>query len=114
MSIKGDVEELNKINIEIKRLTGVVKKLRITKKEAEKRIKDYLKEKDLPGVKHLDIVIRLDSKSKNVNKKKSEREKAIFELLSSSGVQNPKEVFERIKNAGKESRSSEILKINNF
>lgn len=111
MSIKGDVEELNKINAEIKRVLGHLKKLRATKRELEKRVTDYLKEKDLPGVKHQDIVIRLDSKPKQISKGKTMREQAVFDLLASSGVANPRDVMEKIKKAGKETKETNVLKI---
>lgn len=114
MSIKGDVEELNKINLEIKRTLLNLNKLRSSKKEVEKRVKSYLKEKELPGVKHQDLVIQLDTSSRKVGKKKIEREHAIYEILARSGIQNPTEIIEKIKIAGKEVRTSETIKIKNI
>ena len=114
MSIKGDVEELNKINAEIKRVLGHLKKLRTTKRELERRVTDYLKEKELPGVKHQDIVIRLDTKPKQISKGKTMREQAVFDVLVSSGIANPSEVMERLRKAGKETKETDVLKINNI
>ena len=114
MSIKGDVEELNKINAEIKRVLGHLKKLRTTKRELERRVTDYLKEKELPGVKHQDIVIRLDTKPKQISKGKTMREQAVFDVLVSSGIANPREVMERLRKAGKETKETDVLKINNI
>lgn len=111
MSIKGDVEELNKINAEIKRVLSHLKKLRGTKREIERRVTLYLKEKDLPGVKHQDMVIRLDSKPKQVSKGKRIREQAVLDVLASSGISNPKDVLERLRKAEKETKTTDILKI---
>ena len=111
MSIKGDVEELNKINNEIKRVLGSIKKLRVTKKELEKRVQDYLKEKDIPGVKYQDLVIQLNTTPKKVLKKKAERDRDIFNVLTHFGIQNPNDLLEKLKNAGKETKSSESIKI---
>lgn len=114
MSIKGDVEELNKINAEIKRVLGHLRKLRITKRELERRVTEYLKEKELPGVKHQDIVIRLDTKPKQISKGKTVREQAFLDVLVSSGIANPREVMDRLRKAGKETKETDVLKINNI
>ena len=45
MSVKSDVEELHKINIDIKRTLESLRKLRKAKRDAEKRVTEYLNEK---------------------------------------------------------------------
>ena len=115
MSVKSDVEELQKINVDIKRTSDSLKKLRAAKKETEKRVADYLNKRDIPGVKHNGDVIILERKQRNIyNKPKKERNQTLLELLESSGIKNAKEVAEKIHNIGKESVSKEVIKINSI
>jgi hypothetical protein len=111
MSIKADVEELKRIDMEVKRLLFNLRTLRSSKREIENRVKTYLKEKELPGVKHQGFVIRLDQKEKKINKPKDERDQAILQLLAHSGVPNPREMLSQINNVSKESKSQDKLKM---
>jgi hypothetical protein len=111
MSIKIDVEELTKINAEIQRTLESLKKLRAAKKAIEERVKTYLKERELPGVKHQGTVIQIDTKNKPIRRCKQDRESAIFDLLVSAGIQNPTTLIEKIKEAEKYTKTKETLKI---
>lgn len=111
MSIKTDIEELRKINVDIKRSLETLKKLRIAKKNIEKNLTTYLKEHNIPGVKHNGNIILLEKKNKNILKPKKERQEKLIELLQSSGIHNSKELAEKIKNLGKQTIETSILKI---
>lgn len=111
MSIKSDVEEIKKINIDIKRTLETLRKLRFAKKNVEKRVTSYLKEHNIPGVKHNGNVVLLEKKNKNVLKPKKERQEKLIELLESSGIHNSKEMADKIKNLGKHSIETSVLKI---
>ena len=102
MSIKADLEELHHINIEIKRLLGVMKGLRKTKASVEKRILEYLAEKDLPGVKYNGYTILVKKNTKDVYvKPKKARHQELLELLKTSGINDPESFLKKIKDIGK-------------
>lgn len=111
-TIKAEVDELNQINLEIKRNMDAVKKLREKKKSLETNIAAFLNEKEIPGVKYNGDVILLQRKNKTVLKSKKTRDSAVVELLKNSGVQNPDEVIKQLKTIGKESITMETIKIN--
>ena len=112
MSIKSDIEELNNIDAEIKRYLTNINKLRGAKKACEQRVTSYLKEKDLPGVKHQDTIIRLDTKPKNVVRNKESRNSAIYGILLEAGVPNPNNLLEKITSASKDVKQQEKIRIN--
>lgn len=111
MSVKSDVEELHKINIDIKRTLESLRKLRKAKRDAEKRVTEYLNEKNLPGVKYNGNVILIEKKEKKVSQPKKEKTQALMQLLQASGVQNPKDVMEKMKNIGKDMIQTSVIKI---
>lgn len=112
-NVKADIEELKRINTEIIRNLESLRKLRKRKGEIEERVKEYLNEKDIPGVKHNGDVITVEKKEKTVVKTKKGKDAKIMELLEASGVRDAREVAERIKNIGKEKVTTQTLKINN-
>lgn len=112
MSIKSEVDELNDINIEIKRQVEILKKLREKKKTLETSIADYLNQKEIPGVKYNGDVILIERKNRVVNKSKKVREAGLLKLLKENGVQNVEEVAEKIKTMGKDKITMERIKIN--
>jgi hypothetical protein len=115
MSIQTDVNELNKLNYEIKRMSKELKILRRQAKECEARIVDFLKVKETPGVKFQGKAILLESKEKHSKKKKIEQQLDALEVLSKYGVDNPEEVLKEVLNARK-GDATEIhkLKIKNL
>lgn len=111
MSVKSDVEELQKLNSEIKRTAETLKKLRAAKVAVEGRIADFLKEKDLPGVKYNENVILLKQKSSNKSKPKKIRQGEIIDLLVNSGVTDPEGLLKKMNSIGKEKVMTDIIKI---
>jgi hypothetical protein len=111
-TIKAEVDELNQINIEIKRNLDSVKKLREKKKVLETNIAAYLNEREIPGVKYNGDVILLQRKNKTILKSKKTRDVALLDLLRDSGVKNPDELVKQLKSIGKESITMETIKIN--
>jgi hypothetical protein len=115
MSIKQDVIELQHINTEIARLSKSISKLRETKRVLETRISDYLKRENLPAIKDSTkgIIIKMDTRQRTiVEKPKKQRDQEAIELLTSAGVNNADEVFERLKNVGRNSVQKNVIKIN--
>lgn len=96
MSIRAYVEELEKINVELKNLSAHRKKLNNRKKIIEENIKDFLRSEDQPGVKHRGIAYKLDDKEKRQPKKKNEQERHSLDVLEKYGISNAKQVLEEV------------------
>lgn len=111
MSVKGDVDELQRVNAEIKRTAEALKRLRETKLIIESRIANFLKEKDLPGVKYNESVILLKQKATSKAKPKKIRQGEIIDLLINSGVQDPEALLKKINSVGREKITKDSIKI---
>lgn len=96
MSIQNDIKELKDLNIEIKRLYSQVKGLKLQAKTVEKRITDFLIEKNQIGLKHQDTAIVLDHKEKRSVMTKTEREDSSVSILQRYGIDNPKDVLNEL------------------
>jgi len=70
MSLKNDLSELDGIKEEIKKLSLTLKTLRDKKNSIEKNIIEYLKNKDIKGLKFNNNIISLEKKEHRVRKKK--------------------------------------------
>lgn len=111
MSIKADVDELQRINAEIKRTNESLKKLRDAKHGIEGRIANFLKDKDLPGVKYNQNVIVLQQKNSSKVKPKKIRQEEMLDLLADSGVSDPESLLKKINDIGKQKVTKDIIKI---
>ena len=111
MSVKSDVDELQRINSEIKRTAESLKKLRAAKLNLESRIANFLKEKDLPGVKYNESVILLKQKATSKAKPKKVRQGEIIDLLINSGVQDPEGLLKKMNSIGREKITKESIRI---
>ena len=110
MSVKGDVDELQRINAEIKRTADTLKKLRLAKVSVEGRIAAFLKEKDLPGVKYNENVILLQQKPTSKAKPKKIRQGEIIDLLINSGVADPEGLLKKMNSIGREKGTKDSIK----
>lgn len=99
MSIQGDVNELYAINKELTSLSKKRKKLNERKKLVEERIKNFLREKEQPGLKHQGVAITLDEKPKRHAKKKNEQQRDALGVLERRGIDNAEEILEEILEA---------------
>ena len=98
-SITGDVNELNDLNIEIKRLGQQLRQLRQKAKAAESRIVEFLKEKDQVGVRYQGRAIVVENKPKRAPKKKSDREADVIKVLQDYNIPNPDVALKEILNS---------------
>ena len=115
MSISRDVNELNQLNTEIKRLSAQLKNLRTQAKAVNERIADYLHQKDQPGLRFQGQAIFLEDKSVRKPKKKSEREDAAILILRGYGIDNPEGVLTELLESRKGSpQKVQKLKIKNI
>ena len=109
-SIKGDIQELERINAEIKRMSIHVKALRKQAKVVEDRIVEFLNVKNQPGVKYDEKAIMVENKTKRGPKKVVDRENDSLRILQDYGIENPKKVLDEILEARKGSEE-EIKKL---
>ena len=96
MSIAADVNELEDLKREIKRLSIQVRNLRQKAKAAEERIVNFLNEKEQPGVRYQGKAIVIENKSKRAAKKKKERESDVLNVLQRYNISNPEEAAKEI------------------
>lgn len=117
MSVKQDVDELQKINTEIARLYKAIKHLRSVKKQLETKITDYLEREELPAIKDSTkgIVIKLNKETKKVydTPKKSRIQESIS-ILQLAGVRDAEDVFSKLNNVGKNPVEKKVLRVNKF
>ena len=99
MSLKSSLQELDRIDIEIKRLNDNLKQLRKQKKNVEQNIIGFLNAKNQPGVKYKNNAIIVEKKEKRIRKKKNQKQEEIMNILVSYGVHNPNEAFNKIVEA---------------
>jgi len=86
MSIQGDINELNSINSEIKRINSTVKSLRNQARIVESRILEYLVSRDQPGLKYKGTAIIVDNKHKRIRKNNKQIESDALQVLRARGI----------------------------
>lgn len=96
MSIQGKLDEINNIEIELKRLNAQAKSLRGRRKELQTEIAEYFKKKNLPGVRHQGKVILLEEKKVRKPKTETQRTQDALTVLQKYGIKNAQEVLEEI------------------
>ena len=91
------VTELKELSVDIKRRSSELSKLRKRKDELEKKICEFLVEKDQPGVKYRDVAVILDkNKLKRLPKKKAQKEEDAINVLKHYGVSNAEKIFAEV------------------
>ena len=87
-TIKGDVRELVSINerlaqlnIERKAVASKIKALKESSNRVQTRIQDYIRQKELPGIKYQGLVITLKPKLVRAPKKKKDRDADALAIL---------------------------------
>lgn len=101
MSIRNYVDELEKIQLEIKRNNIRNKSLRQRVKELEANIAEYLAMKGQHGLKYKGRAIIIENKERRPVKKKKQKETDIISLLENLGVSNPQEAYNKIQDTQK-------------
>jgi hypothetical protein len=91
------VTELKELAVDIKRRSAEISKLRKRKEELEKKITDFLIEKDQPGVKYRDVAVILEkNKYKRVPKKKAQKEEDAVNVLKHYGIGNAEKILSEL------------------
>jgi len=96
MEILGDVNELQSLTLEIKRLREQAKQLRQRKSDVEKKILDYLESSDQPGLKYKDVILLAENKETFKRGKAKDRITRGADFLEQLGINNSKEVVSNL------------------
>jgi len=96
MSIKSTVDELDRIEAEIKRNNTINCKLRKRVKVLKTNITDYLVEKNQLGMKYKGREIRVEPKDRRPPKKKADKREDGIAALKEEGVHNPEAVYDKL------------------
>ena len=101
MSIQGDVDLVTSLTKEIKLVRKRLKILNKQKKEAEARIKAYIRAKELPGIKHHGTAVIIEEKEHRAPKSTKQRDRDAQDVLKRYGIQNVDQVLNEIMEARK-------------
>jgi hypothetical protein len=101
LSVTSDVSELTNLTAEIKRQTLALKDLRKRAAECKKRICEYMKSKDQPGVKFRDQALVLEEKTTRATKKKADKVADTIKILRANGIADPSKVLNELEEARK-------------
>ena len=104
MSIKSKIDELDKIQNEIKRNNAFNKSLRTRVNELEEDISVYLHEKNEPGLKYNGKAIIIENKEK---RDKKDKKTDVVSLLEELGVNEADIVYDKILDVQKKAPFSE-------
>ena len=98
MSIKSYIDELEQIQVEIKRNNTRNTMLRQRCKELEANISEYLSNKGQHGIKYNGKAVIIEQTEKRPVKKKKEKEADIISFLSKLGINEPSDVYKQLQN----------------
>lgn len=101
MSIRADVQELQAIRAELHSLAQKRKKLKEQEEKVTERIQEYIKAKELPGVKFQGTAVVMEEKEKHGNKPNKERDADAKNVLEQYGVKDSDKVLKEILEARK-------------
>jgi hypothetical protein len=111
-AIRANMNELKSITTEMKKLQSQIKVLKDRKTQVESKLVDYLKtlpdDDETKGIKFRDMTVFLKERKTHQRAKKEDVSQNVYNILSSSGVKNPEEVYKKLKDSmkGKEERKA--------
>ena len=109
--IKDDLNELTRIDTEIKRVLSSLRSLRSTKKIIEGRMTKFLKDRDFEGGKVGESVILLKEKTTEKTKTKKEVDNNLASLFLKYGISNPDVFMQDLKNSTKDNVVRNVIKV---
>jgi hypothetical protein len=98
-----NVQELKNINVEVKRLQGLMRDLRNRSKVLKSGILEYMDRSDQPEVEYEDFVIKCVKKAKRKPKTKNGKKEDLVKYFANLGLENPEDVFEEAERLRTES-----------
>lgn len=100
--IQSEVQELQSIQLEIKRQLSSLKQLRKRKDELEKNILSYINAKGHSGLKYGDVVIGTEEKPYRLYKSSKEKQDHGISLLKDEfGIQDAEKILTRLSDVMK-------------
>jgi len=112
MSIQKDLDELNMINVEIRRLYDTLKTFRKQKEMIEARVISFLKEQETRGVRYNDHAVLLETKSIRNKKRKTEKIGDLEQVLRRHGIQKNETLLNEILEAQRgQPAKNDVLKM---
>ena len=94
--------KLTQINSEIKRVSLLLKNIRLQKEETEREITQYLQEVNQPGIQYQNLIILNKNYKQKKSKNKEDRNKSMIEVLETNGINNSQEVLNQLLNCTKD------------
>jgi len=101
MSIKNYVDELSRLQAEIKQNNIRNKGLRKRSQELEANISDYLRSKDQNGLKYNGQAIIMENTEKRPAKPRKDKQEDIKLLLQTLGVEDPEKAYHQLQEVQK-------------
>ena len=112
MSIQRDLDELDKIETEIKSLRKRLSEMNKQKQLVELRVIDFLKNQDTHGVRYQNKAVLLEDRCIRSKKKKVEKFKDVKSILSKHGLPINEAMIGEILEAQRgQTKSDQILKV---
>lgn len=91
-----NLNKLTQLNNEIKRVSLLLKNLKLQKDETESEITKYLQEVNQPGIQYQNLIILNKNYKQKKAKSKNERAKSMIEVLETNGIRNSDEVLKQL------------------
>ena len=98
MSIKGAIDELDRVKAEISRNNATNRTLRKRANALEEQISKYLQSKSHTGVKYNGRTIQLEKKERHNRKGKADKQRDTIALLQDLGISDPADAYSRLLN----------------
>jgi hypothetical protein len=96
-----NLTKLTSLNNEIKRLSLVIRNLKLQKEETEAEITKYLQEVNQPGIQYQNIIILNKQYKQTKSKSKDDRDRSMIEVLENNGVRNSSDVLKQLIDCSK-------------
>lgn len=96
-----NLTKLTSLNNEIKRLSLVIRNLKLQKEETESEITKYLQEVNQPGIQYQNIIILNKQYKQTKSKSKDDRDRSMIEVLENNGVRNSQDVLKQLIDCSK-------------
>lgn len=93
------IDKLKHIKQTIKSKKEEVKQLVASQKQLEEQIILYLKDKDLPGIRHNGNVLILDEKPKKKQLPKKDQQNRLRQILQENNISNPDNILTELQRA---------------
>lgn len=112
LNIKDIFTELDTLNKEVSTRLKALNDLKKRKKELEKKVSLYLKEKGQPGIKYQGVAIVSEKVKRTVTKKKDDAKQEALTILAhyNIGGTNAEKIYNELLASKKEEVQKEIIK----